>query len=301
MFEQNALTIKDPAAIAAAETVKARIQSAYMMAIHKPRNEDQARTKILEACKRPKFAAIAEYSKPIGKSKVTGPTVRLAELAIRSWGNILTETQTIYEDDTVRRIRVTCLDLESNASFSKEIQISKTVERRDKKGRIVLSERLNSYGDTVYVVSATDDELMVKEAAMISKAVRNEGLRLIPNDIIDEAMDTARKTRGDRSAKDPDAEKKKMIDAFAGIRIKPRDIEEYLGHKLDIASPSEIDDLRKIYAAIKDGEASWIDYLDKPEKEDDLSKQLEDVPIADDKPLEFDDEVIDDPFGDESK
>jgi hypothetical protein len=137
----------------------------------------------------------------------------------------------------------------------------------------------------------------VKEAAMISKAVRNEGLRLIPNDIIDEALEAARKTRGDRSAKDPDAEKKKMIDAFAGIRIKPRDIEEYLGHKLDIASPAEIDDLRKIYAAIKDGEASWIDYLDKPEKEDDLSKQLEDIPTADDKPIEFDDEKT--PFDEE--
>ena len=47
----NSLVSIDPAAVAAAESAKARIQAAYIMAIQKPRAEDQSRVRILEACR----------------------------------------------------------------------------------------------------------------------------------------------------------------------------------------------------------------------------------------------------------
>ena len=57
MNGNNSVAIfSDPAAIAAAESAKARIQSAYIMALQKPRNYDNSRLKILAACKRPDFA-----------------------------------------------------------------------------------------------------------------------------------------------------------------------------------------------------------------------------------------------------
>ena len=89
----------DPAVVAAAESVKARIQAAYIMAYQNPRDEFAARDKILRACKRSEFAGRAEYELPMGKKKIKGPSIRFAELALKEWGNILSETQILYEDD----------------------------------------------------------------------------------------------------------------------------------------------------------------------------------------------------------
>jgi len=264
--ESRSLTYVDPAAVAAAETAKARIQSAYVMAYQRPRSEDQARVRILEACKRPAFAERVEYSKPVGGRSITGPSVRFAELALREWGNILSESQVIYEDTETRRVRVTVIDLETNASFSKELAIKKTVERKKAEDREVVGQRLNKRNELVFIVLATEDELHNKEAAMISKALRNEGLRVIPSDIVDEAMETAKATLRNRDSQDPKAAKKRVLDAFALLGIKPNDLQAYLGHSLDSLSPAELETLRGVHAAIKEGDASWADYV-SPKKE----------------------------------
>ena len=257
----------DPAAVAAAESAKARIQSAYIVALQKPRNYDNARLKILDACKRPDFAEKAEYTKPVGGSTITGPSIRLAELALREWGNILYENQVVFDDEMVRRIRVTVIDLESNATFSKEVQLSKTVERKSSKGREVIGERLNSYGEKVYLVKATEDEVQTREAALVSKALRNEGLRLIPSEIIEECLLTARKTMQSRDRKDPDEARKKLTEAFFTYGVQPTELEKYLGHPLVQCQPDELHELRSIYRAIKDGEAKWASFMERKEAE----------------------------------
>jgi len=257
----------DPAAVAAATSAKARIESAFMIALHKPRNVDQSRDRILHACKRPTFAEKVEFAKPVGGKTIKGPSVRFAELALREWGNVMSDIQVLYEDDFIRRSKVMIIDLETNCSFSKEIQIGKTVERRSSKDREVLGERTNTGGDKVFIVKATEDELQNKENAAISKAVRNEGLRVIPSDIVDEALDTAKATLRDRDKKDPDAAKKTLLDSFSAIGIRPADLQAYLKHPTDQLSPAELQDLRGIYRAVKDGEARWADYLQASDAE----------------------------------
>lgn len=264
----SAIAYADPAAVAAAEAAKARIQAAYIMAMQKKRSYDQSRIKILEACSRPAFAEKVEYSKPVGGGKpIVGPSIRFAELALREWGNISYESQVVYDDDITRRISVAITDLETNTTFSASIQLNKTVERKKTDGREVVGERINSYGDKVYIVKATEDEIMNKQAAAISKTLRNEGLRLIPQDIVEEAIEKARETVKKRDKADPDAARKKLADAFAALRIMPTDLEAYLGHPLSQTSPVELQELRSIYQTIKDGEAKWGDYVAKPEDE----------------------------------
>lgn len=254
------MNYNDPSAIAAAEAVKAQIQAAYMMALHRPRNIDQARINILQNCKRPGFAERVEYAKPVGGSKIKGPTIRFAEMAIREWGNIKTDTQVVYEDDFNRRIKITVTDLESNSIHGKEFQIKKTVERKNPEGREIIGERVKTDGNKVFIVKATDDELYNKEAALISKIVRNEGLRMIPADIVDEALDIARKTLRDKDAQDPDAAKRRLIDAFVEIGVQPKDLETYLEHPLTQLAPKELEDLRTMYRSIKDGQSSWQEF-----------------------------------------
>lgn len=256
--------VYDPASIAAAEAVKVRIQSAYIMAFQKPRSYDHSRMKILEACRRPSFAEKVQYSKPTGGSSIAGPSIRFAELALREWGNILYENQVVYDDPDSRRIQVTIIDLETNATFGASVQLAKTVERKSDKGREVIGERINSSGEKIYIVRATDDELLNKQSAMISKTLRNEGLRLIPQEIIEEAIAVSQTTMQSQDQKDPDAARKKLVDIFYTIGVLPKDIENYLRHPISQCTSAELHNLRSIYSAIKDGEAKWIDYL-KPQ------------------------------------
>ncbi len=268
LFEPRAMQTTDPAAIAAAEAAKARLQSMYTMAYLKPRNPDMARDSILRACKRTGFAEKVEFSKPVAGKQIRGPSVRFAELAFDAWGNTYKKAEVIYEDDMVRRMEVFCIDLERNVTHSKEIVVQKTVERKKPtEDREIVAERTNTKGDKVYIVRATEDEMQNKESALISKTFRNEGLRLIPTDIIDEAIDTARKTLLERDRQDPDAAKKQVLDAFSDIGVRPKDLEAYLTHSLDQLVPAELQTLRAMYRAIKDGEATWREYMEKEERE----------------------------------
>ena len=269
MMQQNtpsSIMYADPAAVAAAEGAKARIQSAYIMAMQRPRNYDMARVRILAACRRPDFAEKVEYSKPIGAGKfLVGASVRFAELALREWGNIYYENQVIYDDERVRRTRVTVIDLETNTTYGKEIQMQKVVERRNATDREVLGERTNSEGKKVYTVVATEDEVATREAALISKALRNEGLRLIPQEIIEESVATARSIVSSRDKTDPEAAKKKLIDVFFSINVTPADLEKFLSHPIAQCTGDELQELRQIYTAIKEGEAHWSDFARRNE------------------------------------
>lgn len=270
--QTNAMMFSDPAAVAAAEGAKARIQAAYYVAINRPRSYDQARVRILKACRRPDFAEKVEYSKPVGGKSIVGPSIRFAELALREWGNVLYENQVVYDDENVRRVRVVIIDLETNTTYGKEIQMAKTVERRNATDRDVLAERVNSEGKTVYTVRATEDELLTREAALISKALRNEGLRLIPQEIVEESIREARSTVKNADAMDPDAAKNKMIDLFYSLNVGPADLEKYLKHPIGQTSTAELGDLRKIYTAIREGEAKWSDFANRADEPDDAEK-----------------------------
>jgi hypothetical protein len=279
-MEQNEMMVRsgtELAASASAAMAKAEIECAYVMAYKRPRNYDDVRTKILTACKRPVFAESVEYSKPIGKKFINGPSIRFVEVALQASGNIRINTQVLYEDDKIRKVMVSLTDLETNLPYSKEIAIEKTVERSYvKEGQTVISQRINSSGKPTYLVAATEDEMLVKQGSLESKTLRTLGLRVLPRDIVDEAMQTARETRS-KSAGDPLAAKNKIVDGFATLGIKPSELEKYLGKPLVQILPADLDNLRVIFATIRDGEAIWSDYLEDAEPKTD-EKPLEEKP-----------------------
>jgi len=249
------------AASAAASMSKATIEAAYTIALHRPRNIDDARAAILKACRRPRFAEAARYSKPVAGKAIIGPSIRYAEQAIQAFGNVRVACHVTHEDDSQRVVNVSVTDLETNITYGQDVCLQKTVERKDiKYGMIQLSERTNSNGQKVYLVRATEDDLANKTAAAQSKIIRNMGLRLIPKDIIEESMEVVEATLAKGDAQDPDAKRKALVDAFALLGVKASDLEGYLGHPLSQVAPKELSDLRAMYAAIQDGEATWSDY-----------------------------------------
>lgn len=255
----NLPATRETASTAVAAQAKAMVEARYVIAMRQPRNEDQSRQNILKECRRPGFAQNKStlYNKPIGKG-VEGLGIRFVEAALRHWRNVLIETTMIYEDDEKEIQRVTVTDLEMNTTYPLDVRVSKTVERAkpmDDGGYI--SVRMNSYGKPSYTVPAGDDDLLNKRAALISKAIRTLGLRIIPGDIQDEAESIIRQIREDDAARDPDAERKRIADAFATIGVSAEALVAYLGHDLGACSPTELAALRGIYGAIKDGEATW--------------------------------------------
>lgn len=248
---------------------RASIEARWVMAMRRPRNIDDVRQKVIAECRRPGFAQVALYHRPAGNVKdektgkwvpniIEGLSIRFAEVAVRCMTNIDVDVQTIFDGDRDRVVRVIVTDFESNITWRKDVTVKKTVERKQlKRGQRPLGERVNSYGDRVFIVEATDDEVNVKEAAMVSKASRTGILRCVPGHIQDEAKKICRQVAADKTAKDPDAERIKVQDAFATLGVMPSQLSDYIGKPFAQTLPGEIDSLRNLYTAIRDGEITW--------------------------------------------
>lgn len=265
----------ETASTAVAAQAKAMVESRYVMALKKPRNWDQVRQDVIRECRRPGFAhnKSAYYRKPIGQG-VEGLGIRFVEVALRCMTNVLIETTMIFEDDLKEIHRVTVTDLEANTTYPLDVRVSKTVERsKPMDDGSYLSVRTNSYKKLVYTVPANDDDLLNKRAALISKAIRTLGLRIIPGDIQDDGEAEIKRIRQDRAAEDPAAERKALVDDFGGVGVKASDLVEYLGHSLDQCSPSQLVDLRGIYCAIFDGEATWKTVMENKAEGGEVPKQ----------------------------
>jgi hypothetical protein len=265
----SVMTAPDETATSALATqARSMIEARYLMAINRPRDLDMVRERLLKECRRPSFAEVARYRKPIGKG-VEGPSIRFAEAAIRCMANITVETMTVFDNVEKRIVRVMVTDLEANVPYSQDVTITKTIERLSlKTGEVPLKTRINSKGQTLYILEATDDDILNKQGALISKAVRTLGLRLIPGDLLDEAMDEVLRTLNTRDAQDPDAAKRRLFDSFSGLGVSAEQIKDFLGHKGDVLSPKELADLRALYSAIRDGETTWREVMESRAPQD---------------------------------
>jgi hypothetical protein len=261
------------AAITMAAKARANIEAACIMAERHPRSWLTVRTQMLGECKRPGFCESARYKLPRQKfnpktgqyedANITGFSIRFAEAALRYMTNMSAGSEVVYEDDEKQIILVTVRDFESNTAIESSVNIPKRIEKKKlRKGDSPISSRTNSSGQTVFLVAATDDEIAMKANSLVSKAMRNSILRMLPGDIADECEEMIERTKANKHAEDPMAAIKKVTDAFASQLVMPDQLERYLGHDLATISPKELDDLRGVCVAIKDGDITWAEALD---------------------------------------
>ncbi len=257
-----------PSAALAAQMV-ASVQARFLMAERHPRDMARVRETLLEVCKRPAFAKVARYRKPIGKDQygemkyLEGLSVRFAEVAMREMGNILVGEMIVLDDDEKRIIRVGATDLERNIFHDHDVPVTKTVERRHiREGQRVIRSRRNSAGQEVHEVEGTEDEINIKASANIAKAYRTLVLRFLPPELKEECEAQIAATVMEEAAKQPEEARKALIDAFAGKGVSETDIAAYLGHPIDAITLAEIVNLRAVFLAIKDGETSWPEIME---------------------------------------
>lgn len=262
-FSGSSLTVASAATDALVAKERANVEARWIMAMRRPRNMDEVRQLMLKECRRPGFADAAVYEIPRGGSKITGLSIRFAEVAVRCMGNLQPEVVTIHDDDETRIVKCSITDYESNITWSRDITIRKTVERKQlARGQRPLGERTNSYGDRVFIVAGSDDDIATKEAAIVSKTLRTLILRCIPGHLQDECLALCNRIYADKAAQDPDAARVKMLDSFASIGVRPSELEELLGHTTERMSPAELDKLRKLFAGINEGHTTIVEALE---------------------------------------
>jgi hypothetical protein len=262
----------ETAAAVLAEQAKALVAARYMIAYQNPRDIDVVRERMLKAARRPLFAESARYRVKRGKKQdergrwvdniVEGPSIRFAEEALRALGNVDVSTTVVFEDETRRELRVRVTDLEANYTSEAPIVVTKRVERSSlRDGQTAISSRTNSEGKTTYLVEASEDDLANKIAALTSKALRGLALRMVPSDLVEEALIVCDETRKKEDKVNPDAARKKLADAFGRLGVGADDLAEYLGKPFAKASPDDLDELRAVGTAIKEKETSWAEAL----------------------------------------
>jgi len=199
---------------------------------------------------------------PFGKDGVDGPSIRFAEAAQRCMTNMWSHGMVTFDDDEKRVLSVMVTDLETNVTYEDTITISKTVERRYlKENQECRGTRLNSHGDTLYIVAASEGELRAKQGAEMSKAIRTLTLRHVPGDLFEAAWQQVNETARKDVKDNPGEARRKLVDAFAGLGINPEHLVAYLRHPIEQTQPAEVEKLRGIYAAIKDGQITWSEVV----------------------------------------
>jgi hypothetical protein len=253
----------DATTAGAVAKARAEIEAQYLMALKRQRSIDDVRERLIRECKRSRFAERALYRRPVGGGKYAeGLSIRFAEAAHRTMGNMIVSTLLVQDGDDQQIWRVGSVDLETNAIESEDVHVPKFVERRQiKDGDEVVGRRTNSRGDIVYRVRADQGALVTTVRAECRKAKRRCVLSLVPADVLEECEQQIRATNEQDIAQDPDAARKQLVRAFGELGVKGADLRDYLGHDLDGASPSEIAELRAIYATVREGEATWRDCL----------------------------------------
>lgn len=290
----------------------AMIQARIVQAVKRPRVFETVRETFKADCERPAFALVARFAKPQGWLKdpesnqeirdadgnrirnfVRGWSIRAIESAVRAMGNIDMSATTIFEDGTKEIVDCRVWDLETNNTQSAQITVEKTVERRYlARGQKPIRSRTNSYGDTVHLVEATEDEIRMKRARLVSMTLRTLAQRMIPGDLLDEFLESVeslkRKAEADLKKgilADPKAALRTLLDKLADIGVRAADVVEYLGGRsVETATAEQILELRVIGADITAGNYTWRDALagspyrepskDEPEEDlDDKAKE----------------------------
>jgi len=260
-----------------AQTTNSQMQNAIMVAKQFPRDPFEFRREILTLCKTPEFAEIARYAKPQGWLKdekgkengkrvrnfVRGWSVKFTDPAIAMMGNIGKIDKLI--DDTPHGLlfQVGYVDYQKNNWYTQEVLVPKTVERSYlAEGQFALDQRINNYGKPVFIVPATADEIKLTAANLRAKARRDEALRLLPSHVLAEAQRIVEETVRQDAKDNPIAARKRLVDAFDQIGVKPSDLVEYLGGRdLDALTPDMIVELRALFTMIKEDGVRWRDVL----------------------------------------
>lgn len=222
------------------------VQAAMVIAKKFPRDESVAWSRVMTACQRKSLAEQAMYEYPRGGTKVTGPSIRLAEAMAQAWGNLDFGIMELEQKNGESQVMAYAWDLETNTRQTKIFSVPHI--RGTKKGNIPLTDPRDIY------------EMVANQGA---RRLRACILGVIPGDVIDAAVDACKKTLAGGN-KEPliDRVRKgaKVFEEKFSVTIPM--LEKYIGCKLEAFSENDLIHLNNVYRSLNDGMAKREDYFD---------------------------------------
>ena len=214
----------------------AEVHSAMVVARMNPRSEVSAYNRIIQSCKRRSLADVALYAYKRGGQLVTGPSIRIAEVIARSWGNMTYGLRELTRSAGESEVEAFAWDLETNTRVTRQFVVRHIRDKSD--GNVALTGERDIY------------ELV---ANMGQRRVRACILELIPGDIVDAAIDECRKTQEKGDGMPMEDRIRSMVVAFGDWGVTQEMLETYLGHKIEATIGPELVRLKQIYRSIIDG------------------------------------------------
>lgn len=169
--------IRSESAIMVESMERAQIDMQIATAKRYPRDLHQVRqTMIAHATMDQETAEACFYSLPRGGKRIKGPGVRLAEIAVSSFGNIRVQTRVLSTDvDSLNPhviVQATCADLQQNVAVSIEKR-RRIIGKKSKMGRI------------------DEDDITLATNACAAIAFRDSAFKVIPGTLIKPAFNEA--------------------------------------------------------------------------------------------------------------
>ncbi|MER2048172.1 MAG: hypothetical protein ABTA23_08040 [Solibacillus sp.] len=225
------------------EEVKGQI----FMAKQFPRNYFEAEKRILDACKRPSLAATSMYSYPRGGTKVTGPSIRMAEVLAQNWGNLSYGIVELEQRNGESVAKAYCWDLETNVRQEKIFTVKHAIGTRN--GLKTLSDPRDIY------------EKVANDGA---RRLRACILGVIPGDVVEMAVQECEKTLAGQN-KGP--LKDRIVQALnlfkENYKVTQEMVEAKFGYNIGTFSEIDVVELGKIYNSLKDGMSKVEDWFTK--------------------------------------
>lgn len=227
----------------------AETQTKYLMAERFPRDEVAAMDRIINAFSRPALAEKAAYQFARGGTDITGPSIRAAEAIAQQWGNMDSGWRELQRgiDATgvpYSEVEAFCVDLQ--ARNSKRLQFIVRHWRDTKQGGYKLKDERD-----IYELCANNAQRRVRACILAS----------VPGDVADTAMRQAETTLKSKADTSPEA-MVKMVDAFAEYGVKREQIEKRIQRRLNAISASQVVNLKRIYASLRDDMSVATDWFD---------------------------------------
>ncbi len=187
------------------------------------------------------------YSLPRDGKAITGPSVRFAEMAANSWGNIRFGWRVLAIEEKFVECQGVCRDLQKN--------VETTISAK----RSIWSTR----GNKRY----SENMIQTTIQACGAIALRNSILKCVPQAFTKKAMDAAQhfvlEQIGDYKEKIP-----QLVDAFARLDVPAQKLCKYfMLETIEDMSAGNFLTCKGIYNAIRGGESVAGDYFGTPKRE----------------------------------
>ncbi len=222
----------------------AEVQAAMIIAKKFPRNPIAAMDSILQACTRPSLAEGALYSYSRGGSEVTGPSIRLAEVAAQSWGNVQFGIRELEQRNGESTVEAFAWDVETNTRQVKVFQVAH--KRYTRSGSKKLEDPRDIY------------EMVANQGA---RRLRACILGVIPGDVIEAAVKQCEQTLKSSADTSPEG-LKKLLAAFEPFGVTQAQIEKRCQCRLEAIRPAQVVHLKKVYASLRDGMSAASDWFE---------------------------------------